>query len=366
MSKEAAMVSMVSKVGRLAVWLVGFAALACGTDAVDMSTDAGSMSDTGGPAVDAAGGGPDDGTSRSDAADGASGGWTPLPPLASGARQETGVAALEGKIYVIGGFNGAGVIVNVVEAYDPIQRTWSAVAPFPRPVHHANTAAVGGKLYVVGALVEATFRATADVYVFDPATNAWSIKTPLPTGQERGAAGVAVIGTKIYVAGGFRNGNSVADFSSYDTATDTHATLPPLAQATDHLVGGAVGGIVYAIGGRFGGITGLLGRVAAFDPAANTWAERAPMITPRGGAAAAVVRDRIIVAGGEGNGALASGVFAEVEVFVPATNTWQSFPKMRTPRHGTGGAAIGNTFYVPGGATVQAFGATPEVESIDL
>lgn len=145
-----------------------------------------------------------------------------------------------------------------------------------------------------------------------------------------------------------------------------HASLPALAQATDHLVGGAVGGIIYAIGGRAGGITGLIGRVAAFDPAAGSWSEKAPMITPRGGAAAAVVRDRIVVAGGEGNPAVPSGVFPQTEVFVPASNSWFSLPNMRTPRHGTGGAAIGNTFYVPGGAAVQSFGASAEVESIDL
>jgi N-acetylneuraminic acid mutarotase len=339
--------------------------------------DAGNTADTGGTVdsgntIDTAG--PPDATADIAAPDRASdagapdaGGWIPLPPLARGPRQETGVAALGGKIYVVGGFDAAGVVVSTVEAYDPATRAWSMVAPFPRVLHHANTAAVGDKLYVVGMLADGTFRAIGDTYVYDPATNTWSMKTALPIGQERGAGGVAVIGTKIYVAGGFRAGNSVADFTSYDTATDMHATLPPLMQASDHLVAGAVNGVVYAIGGRFGGITGLLGNVVAFDPAAGTWSARAPMITPRGGCAAAVVRgDRIVVAGGEGNAAATSGVFPQVEVFVPASNSWYSLPNMRTPRHGTGGASIGNTFYVPGGAAVQAFGASAEVESIDV
>jgi len=334
---------------------------------VDSGTtiDTGNTIDTTTPPDRVADVGAPDGATDSGAPDGP-GGWTVLPPLAGGARQETGVAALDGKIYVVGGFNNAGVVARTVEAYDPALRTWSTVAPFPRVLHHANTAAVGGKLYVVGMLVDGLFTANGEVYVYDPASNTWSMKPPLPAGQERGAGGVAVIGTKIYVAGGFRNGNAVADFSSYDTATDMHATLPPLAQASDHLVAGAVNGIVYAIGGRFGGITGLLGRVVAFDPVAGSWSDRAPMITARGGAAAAVVRDRIVVAGGEGNAAVPSGVFPQVEVFVPASNSWYSLPNMRTPRHGTGGASIGNTFYVPGGAAVQAFGASAAVESIDL
>ena len=35
---------------------------------------------------------------------------------------------------------------------------------------------------------------------------------------------------------------------------------------------------------------------------------------------------------------------------------------MGRPRHGTGGAVIGDRFYVPGGANVQAFGAVATVE----
>jgi N-acetylneuraminic acid mutarotase len=344
--------------------LLSFTGCSAGDD-VGAIPDAASAADTGGTHDDA-GGGSNDANVNDDAADGSSGGWTPLPPLSAGARQETGVAALGGKIYVIGGFNSAGVVVPIVEAYDPASRSWSTVAPFPKAVHHANTATVGGKIYVVGALIEAAFRAIGDVYAYDPATNQWLQRTALPAGQERGAGGVAVVGSKIYVAGGFRAGISVADFSSYDTAADVHASLPPLSQAADHLVAGAVDDIVYAIGGRSGAITGLLGRVVAFDPSKNMWSDRAPMITARGGSAAAVVRDRIVVAGGEGNAAVPSGVFPQVEVYVPASNTWQSLPNMRTPRHGTGGAAIGNTFYVPGGASVQAFGASAEVESIDL
>jgi hypothetical protein len=39
---------------------------------------------------------------------------------------------------------------------------------------------------------------------------------------------------------------------------------------------------------------------------------------------------------------------------------------MVTPRHGMGAAAIGNSLYVPGGATVQAFGAVDTFEILTL
>jgi N-acetylneuraminic acid mutarotase len=287
--------------------------------------------------------------------------WKSLPPLPGGPRQETGVAALDRKVYVVGGFTTA-AIVATVEAYDPATNTWSPAAPLPKALHHANTAAVSGKLYVVGAQVDATFRAIGDVYAYDPRSG-WSAKTPLPMGQERGASAVAVVGSKIYVAGGDRGG-SVTDFSAYDTETDTHVSLPPLPAPRDHLVGSAIGARVYAIGGRAGGI--LYGSVDAFDTVSGTWSTVADVRTRRAGAAAAVLGDRIVVAGGEGNVDSPDGVFSQTEAFVPTTSTWVVLPDLRTPRHGTGAAVIDNTFYVPGGATKQGFGATDVVEALEL
>lgn len=288
-------------------------------------------------------------------------GWKSLAPLGAGARQEDAVVALGGRAYVIGGFTAQGSIVGTVEAYDPRTDTWMPVTPLPRPLHHPNAAAVNNRIYVVGALVENSFSAVGDVYVYDPGTNAWTQLISMPLGAERGAAGTAAIGTKIYVIGGIRHGISVPDFSAYDTATNTWEILPSVGEPRDHLVAGVVGGRFYAIGGRNNGA--LRENVDEFNPGARTWNARAPMLTPRAGCAAAVVGNRILVAGGEGNPNTSSGVFADNEAFDPGRNSWERLEPMLTPRHGTGGAAIDNIFYVPGGANRQNFGAVATNES---
>ncbi|WP_347566354.1 kelch repeat-containing protein [Scytonema sp. UIC 10036] len=56
----------------------------------------------------------------------------------------------------------------------------------------------------------------------------------------------------------------------------------------------------------------------------------------------------MVVMGGEGS----SGVFAQVEAYDPATNKWESFAPMPTPRHGMGAVAIGDAIYVAGGGPV--------------
>src|SRR5262249_44890058 len=108
------------------------------------------------------------------------------------------------------------------------------------------------------------------------------------------------------------------------------------------------------------------GALDVFDPAAGVWAPRHAMPTARGGAAGAVVGGLLVVAGGEGNPAAASGVFATVEIYDPSSDSWSPGPPMATPRHGTGAAALGDAMIVPGGATHAGFGATDVVEELTV
>lgn len=293
--------------------------------------------------------------------------WMGLRPLPS-PRQETAVVELGGRVYVIGGFDRNQAIVPTVERYDPATDAWTALKEIPRALHHANAAVVNDKLYIVGALAQVgadTFAAIGDIYEYDADTNAWTSRGTMPPGTERGASLVATLDGEIYVAGGLRGG-AVADFSSFSPGTGQFTDRRPLPEARDHGVGVAVGGRFYTVGGRGGGIGAHTARVDAYDPATNQWSERTPMPTSRGGMAGAVVNGRIIVAGGEGNAAQTTGVFDQTEMFDPVTNLWMTLAPMKTPRHGTGAAAIGETFYVPGGATVQGFGAVATVEALRI
>ncbi len=287
--------------------------------------------------------------------------WTARKAM-PGPRQETAVVALNGKIYVIGGFDASQTVVATVEIYDPATNLWSTGPSLPKPVHHANAAVAGGKLYILGALETGLFTANGDVLRLDGVM--WTTRTSMPAGSERGASFIGAIGDKIYVAGGWRNATAVNDFASYDTIADNWMSLPVLPAPRDHGVSAVVGGKLYAISGRMITFTSVNPRVDVFNPVTGSWSPAAPLPVARGGAAAGVVGGRIIVAGGEGNPANPKGVFPNVDLYDPTTNKWSSLDPMLTPRHGTGGAVIGNTFYVPGGADHQNYGAVPTVEAI--
>jgi len=289
---------------------------------------------------------------------GATSGWIGVAPLRS-PRQENAVVALDGEIYVIGGFDEQAAVLATVEAYDPATDSWRNVAPLPEPRHHVHAAVAGGKLYVLGGLKGLSFAADGDSWVYDPGGDTWTPVADMPAGTERGGGVVGAVGDELVVAGGLRQG-AVTDVSAYHVTQDSWRELAPLPEALDHLAGGAVGNRVYALGGRNTGIEAISGDVYVYDHGANTWSTGAPMLVPRGGTAGAVVDGRLYVFGGEGNLDAMTGVFADVSSYDPVSDRWTALQPMPSPRHGTGAAAIDGIIYVPGGATTQAFGAVAD------
>jgi N-acetylneuraminic acid mutarotase len=283
--------------------------------------------------------------------------WRDAPAVGGGAVQETAAVALDGRIYVIGGFHATDGVTTAVRVFDTASSEWSDGEPLPAAVHHANAAVVDGVIYVLGHLRTLAFTAHGDVWAWDPLTDAgWQVRAAMPAGTERGSSVVGVLDGRIVVAGGLRGGAAVADVSSYDPAADAwDDALADLPAPRDHACGGVVGGALVIAGGRQGAIESTSDAVWRLD--ASAWTARAPMITGRGGTACGVVGDRLIVVGGEGNPAATSGVFPQTEAYDPAADTWTSLDPMPTPRHGMGAAAWGGSLHVPGGATVQGFGA---------
>ena len=72
-----------------------------------------------------------------------------LKPLNS-FRKEFGACALNGKIYVCGGVNSKGKVLNSVERFDPVQNTWEILPPMSKLRKDAGVVAFNGHLYVFG------------------------------------------------------------------------------------------------------------------------------------------------------------------------------------------------------------------------
>jgi uncharacterized protein (TIGR03437 family) len=265
---------------------------------------------------------------------------------------EVSSAVIDGKVYVVCGLT-AQSSSNRLFVYDPRSDRWSELAPAPIEGggDHCNVAAAGGKLYLLGAIRVGSSFIDGNTYEYDPQTNRWATVGSMP--EPRGASGVVVIGSRIYVAGGLARAGSVNNFDVFDTAARQWTRLSPLPTARDHLTAQAVNGKVYAIAGRAGDVFNVN---EEFDPATGSWTARAPIPTARGGLGSGVLNGRIVVFGGEGASGTPEGTFRQNEEYDPATNTWRSLTAMPVPRHGLYGASLdGRILAASGGPRAGAF-----------
>ena len=88
------------------------------------------------------------------------------------ARQELSTAVLDGKVYVIAGYDVNGASTGTVEVYNPTTNTWARRSRIPIVNNHNNAAVAAGKLYSFGGLANQTF-------VYDPGSNSWSEVAPM-------------------------------------------------------------------------------------------------------------------------------------------------------------------------------------------
>src|SRR6202162_3319521 len=113
--------------------------------------------------------------------------------------------AINGKLCaaqgLLPGFKPAGLVYE----YDPASDAWTQKKPMPHPAHHAAVTALNGKMYLFGGFDLPTagppgWNPVNDAWEYDPATDGWRALAPRPTA--RGGGGAAVVGGKLYVIGG--------------------------------------------------------------------------------------------------------------------------------------------------------------------
>ena len=249
--------------------------------------------------------------------------WTEKKKMQIPAHHPSAVA-VNGKIYVFGGFVGRPGTkvwqpISSAMMYDPETDSWKELAPMPTPRGSAQAVAVGGKIYVIGgahanipgkAMTEPLWVGVPQIVVgtveeYDPATNTWRARAPMPTGR-------------------------------------------------NHFFAGVVDGKIYAINGRLGTsfvtMSDITDLVEEYDPATDIWTYKGRSPTRRGDVAGAVYNGKLYVTGGEYEDPRGKVTFWAFESYDPKTNSWQSLPHMQIARHGFIAGFIDNEFHVAAGS----------------
>jgi N-acetylneuraminic acid mutarotase len=256
--------------------------------------------------------------------------------------------------------NGGQLTLNVT----PFTTNWVIKSPMSVPRTRLATAAVNGKVYVIGgeswmAGLQSSggkgdigFRASAlpsalptGIEEYNPVTDTWANKAPKPTGVSNISAGV--VNNKIYVVGGWNGSSCTSVVEAYDPATNTWATVASLPSGLCGVAAAGVNDKLYAIGGGTTSGTAVP-TCSVYDPPSNSWSSCAAMTYPRFWAGAGVVNGKIYIVGG-GDFAVPNSNY--VEEYDPTTNTWITRAPLSTARGGLGAVGVGNYLYVCGGGT---------------
>jgi hypothetical protein len=284
--------------------------------------------------------------------------WETLP-AAPTARTEVTAAAVGSRIFVMGGFADDGSTVGAVQVYDAAAEAWSEGTDLPVGVNHPMSALLGGTVYVFGGylgpgLSNPTERA------FALRGGRWIDLAPMPEPRAAGGAGAAA--GRLYVVGGVGPSGLAGPTLVFHPPTERWTIAPALPTPREHLGVASFDDLVYAVGGRTGGIGSNLTAAEVFEPGTGKWRRLPEMPSARGGiGAAATDNGFILVPGGE-----ADRAFDTVEAFDIRSGRWLVLPPMPTPRHGLGVAGVGSTVHVIAGGPSPGLAFSAANEALDL
>jgi YD repeat-containing protein len=236
--------------------------------------------------------------------------WNNITPTLPVFSSFSSGAVIDGELYIAGGVNGQNpdinrrTLLNNLFKFNPEQGRIDTLAPMPTAVQMAATAVLNGELYIIGGAdtTAASPRSTNEVQVYNPETKIWRTTDNYP--RRHNSMTAAAFDGKIYVFGGRR----------YDS---------------------------------FDGLTSNSQQVYEYNPnAVRKWSSKQPMPTPRYGASAITIDDKIYVIGGFRGSTLLN----TVEVYCPLSNTWD-ISKRNLPE-GIGYSSVttdGKYIYLVGG-----------------
>ena len=291
------------------------------------------------------------------------------------------VANYQGIIYSFGGYaNDAGVANSY--NYRPANNVWTALPPLPEARFFASAVSDGTYLYILNGADVTAVQSQASLYRYTPADGTYTTLAVPPAATDSQA--IVLLNGKIYrIAGHYSHYGPTTDevgraamgkqptnefpvntVDVYTISTNTWAPAGTIANyplAVGNLSAVAYNGYIYTVGGGSAGNV-ISNKTYRYDPAANTWddAAVADLPTPVRGSAVDLFNGRWIIAGGNsGTGGPSSSVFT---LNLANPTSWATLSPLPIAEDYTSGARSGNNFYVVGGITVSATGATRVVQ----
>jgi N-acetylneuraminic acid mutarotase len=284
-------------------------------------------------------------------------------------RHECAAVGINGQLYLVGGRG-----IKPVEGFDPSSKKWQKFVETPIEMHHFQALAFQNEIYILGAFTGGYphEKPIPNIWIFNPTKNEWRKGVDIPTDRQRGGAGAFVYKNKVYLVNGITDGHwdgHVAWFDVYDPSNSKWEKLPDSPRPRDHFQAAMVGDKLYIAGGRRSDAKNnqvfqlTIGEVDVFDFKTQNWTTLTAdknIPTQRAGCTAITIGERIIVIGGESG---QEDAHSQCEAFNTKTQTWETLAPLKTGRHGTQGVLLNGRIFLAAGCAKR--GGTPEQNSIE-
>lgn len=265
--------------------------------------------------------------------------WTRKADLPKGGGS---ACVYDGKIYVMGGTSLPGytdLAYNMV--YDPSTNTWEEKAPMPTARGFLYTTVFNDTIYAIGGGFP-NYKLKVEAYA--PKTNTWTAKKHMPKGL-MGSSSVFYSLFASYIVGGNYNERECWAYCHWNDTWQQKASLPWDA-------GGCVSVPAHSYFYAFGGSTyppwGARKTVYEYDILNDTWIKKQDMPTARFAFKTYEVKGKIYAIGGSQG---ESSSLSSVEVYDPENDTWEIKPNMPVSLSWFTGAVVNDKIYVIGGTS---------------
>ncbi|MDD1679853.1 MAG: hypothetical protein LUO93_11810, partial [Methanomicrobiales archaeon] len=243
-------------------------------------------------------------------------------------------------IYVFGGYaGGATAPTNYTQVYDATSDTWTQAATFPTKRWGAAAARYADRAYVFGGDVDGSSTGSNKNEAINLTTGAWATKTAVPAAMAHQGLMAATVGDGIYVFYG-------TTAYVYYPGNDSWFAKTSSSKSRTWCSVSVVGTDVYLIGGYTGTVAS--NDVRIFHTASDSWNDAydtAPY-TAWGMVREAPTNGSVIY---EAMGFSGSAFFANVYAYYYATKTWVRYVDAPHALDGPASGMVDGKLYILGG-----------------
>ena len=256
-------------------------------------------------------------------------------------------------VYKFGGRVGSDAMTPLVECFNPITKTWSYKQSMQSGRRSMSSAYADSDIYLIGGLTSATddYSITDQVQKYDALNDVFSTLQAVPKAMFYSAA-VCCKGLVYNIAGRVSASEVLSENYCYDPSTETWTTKQPLPISTSYCQAQEIGGKIYLFGGDNG--ENARNTTYQYNPESDLWTTRANMAYASMLIASAKINGLIVAIGWNLSGGTKT---AQTQIYNPRTDEWNIWSSLSQAFEDEYAACAANgSIYVVGATAHEALG----------